>query len=104
MAKHPDILQFLEAKGDTVENLKAIQLNLTRCVQDGMVDANDTYYNELLTLMDEASLSRTWDELLEVIDLAKILEIDVSVWLAGHGQTSISLPWPRRPKSGAEGK
>ena len=98
VAKDPSILEFLEAKGDAVDNLKAIILNLTRCVDEGMVDLENAYYNELLSLVDEASLSGTWDELEEVITKAKTLEIDVAVWLASHGQTSISLPWPRAPK------
>lgn len=96
MTKEPEILQFLEAKGDAVENLQAIKLNLTRCVSQGMVDSNDEYYNQLLILIDEATLSESWNELEEVISRAKILEIDVAVWLSGHGQTSISLPWPRK--------
>lgn len=98
MAKDAQILQFLKAKGDTVENLKAIQLNLSRCVEDGMIDSDDMYYNELIALTDEASLSGTWDELEEVISKAKVLEVDVAVWLSGHGQTSISLPWPKAPR------
>lgn len=91
-------LEFLKAKGNAVENLKAIQLNLTRCVDEGMIDLEDTYYNELISLIDEASLSKNWPELMEVVAKAKILEIDVAAWLSGHGQTSISLPWPRAPK------
>ena len=96
MAKDKDLLQFFKARGDTVQNLQAIRLNLSRCVEGGMVDLDDTYYNELLALTDEATLSKTWDELMEVISKAKTLEIDVAAWLANQGQTSISLPWPRR--------
>ena len=95
MAKDPKILKFLEARGDTVENLKAIRLNLVRCVDEGMVDLEDTYYNELAALIDEASISENWDELMEVVTKAKVLEVDVAVWLASHGRTSLSLPWPR---------
>ncbi len=98
MAKDPNILAFLESRGDTVENLEAIRLNLSRCVDDGMVDLEDTYYNELLVLIDEASMSKNWEELMEVISKAKTLEVDVAVWLSNHGQTSISLPWPKPPK------
>ncbi len=98
MAKDPKILEFLEAKGDTVENLKAIKLNLSRCVDEGLIDLEDAYYNQLLILIDEASLSESWEELMEVISQAKILEVDVAVWMSNHGQTSISLPWPRPSK------
>ena len=99
MSEEPNLLGFLEAKGDTVENLKAIRFNLSRCVDEGMIDLEDSYYNQLLILIDEASLSKTWDELMEVVDQAKVLEIDVAVWLSGHGQNSISLPWPRSGSS-----
>lgn len=87
----------MEARGDTVENLEAIKLSLSRCMDEGMIDLEDTYYNELLALIDEATLSKTWDELMEVITKAKTLEIDVAVWLSNHGRTSISLPWPKPP-------
>lgn len=97
MAKDPKILAFLVARGDTVENLEAIQLSLSRCVDEGMIDLEDTYHNEILALIDEASLSKGWDELMEVVTKAKTLEIDVAVWLANHGRTSISLPWPTPP-------
>ena len=98
MEKDSNILAFLESRGDTVENLEAIRLNLTRCVDDGMVDRENTYYNELLALIDEASMSKNWEELTEVISKAKSLEVDVAVWLSNHGQTSLSLPWPKPPK------
>lgn len=96
MAKDPDMLLFLESRGDVVENLEAIRLNLTRCVDEGMLDLEDAYYNEISTLIDETGLCESWDDLEEVIDRAKILEVDIATWLAGHGQNSISLPWPKR--------
>lgn len=93
MAKDP---KLSEAKSDTIENLEAIRENLNRCVEGGMIDSHATYYNELLALADEAALAKDWEELEEVISKGKVLEVDIAVWLAGHGQTSLSLPWPRR--------
>ena len=93
-------LDFLKAKGDTVDNLKAIQINLMRCIDEGMMDLGDDYYNQVLFLIDEASLSKNWDELMEVVAKGKTLEIDVAAWLSGHGENSLSLPWPRAPKKG----
>jgi hypothetical protein len=90
-------LGFIEARDNTVENLKEIIITLSHCVDEGMVDLEDSYYNQLLDLQDEAHISKNWDELLEVIIRAKILEIDVAAWLAQKGRTSISLPWPRKP-------
>lgn len=98
MAKDEKILDFLKAQEDTIENLEAIQENLNRCVEGGMIDSNATYYNELSALMDEASLAESWEELEEVVSKGKILEVDVAVWLAGRGQTSIALPWPKGPQ------
>jgi hypothetical protein len=89
--------QFVEAKEDVVENLEAIQLSLSRCVDEGMVDLGDSYYNQLLALIDDARIVSTWDELMEIVTLAKTLEVDVAGWLSFHGRTSISLPWPRKP-------
>jgi hypothetical protein len=84
-----------KAKEETVRNLEEIQSGLNRCVEQGMLDPGATYYNEILTLIDEARISEDWDELMEVVTLAKILEVDVAAWMAGHGQTTVSLPWPR---------
>lgn len=98
MAKERKTFEFFGAKGDIVENLRAIRMSLVRCIEEGMIDEDDTYYNQVVLLIDEASISRTWDELMEVVAKAKILEVDVAAWLAGHGQTSLSLPWPRPPK------
>jgi len=87
------------AKNDVTDNLNAIQLNLTRCVSEGMLDYQDAYYNELSDLIDETDLCKSWDELIEVITKGKTLEIDVAAWLSGHGQNSISLPWPKPPSN-----
>lgn len=97
MAKDQKILEFLEARATTIENLEAIRFNLSRCIENGLVnDPDATYYNEVISLIDEASSTNHWDELSEIIAKAKVLEVDVAVWLAGFGQTSISLPWPHK--------
>lgn len=87
---------FKKAQNTVAENLEAIKLNLTRCVEEGMLDTGDFFYNELLLLIDQTFLSREWEELEEVITRAKILEVDVAVFLANRGQTSLSLPWPTK--------
>lgn len=90
-------LLFSQAKSTTLENLEVIQTNLVRSVGEGMIDLEDTYYNEILGLITEADIVDTWEELMEVITRAKTLEIDVAAWLARHGRTTVSLPWPKRP-------
>jgi hypothetical protein len=94
MAKDP---QFKQAREDTIENLEAIRMTLDRCTDEGMpLDPDSAFYNELLDLIDEASLSKTWDELIEVITKAKTLEVDVDVWLSNRGLTTLSLLWPQK--------
>jgi hypothetical protein len=61
MAKDGGVLAFHAAKSDTIENLEAIKLNLSQCIDEGMIDFQDEYYNELLALIDEASISKNWD-------------------------------------------
>ena len=89
--------QLVHAKNDIVDNLEAIQLVLNNCENEGMVDFESSYYNELLDLMEEARISTTWDELMEVVTRGKTLEIDVDGWLSIHGRTSFSLSWPSKP-------
>ena len=94
MAKDP---LFLQAKDVVFENLEAIRLSLIRCVDEGMIDMEDTLYNEVLGLIDEADIVKNWGEMEELIARSKTLEQDIAAWLAMHGRTSLSLPWPRKP-------
>ena len=87
-----------QAKEATLENLRSIQQTLTACVEEGMVDTGDAYYNEILDLLEDTRILTSWDELDEIITLAKTLEVDVAAWLSFHGRTTISLPSPNPPK------
>ena len=91
MTKDPKIVQ---AKDDILENLEAIQMILDRCVDEGMIDYESAYYNELSDLVKETHQATLWNELEEVITLAKTLETDIDAWLSVHGRTTVSLIWP----------
>ncbi len=86
---------FEKGQNQILDNLDVLKLNLEKCVDDGMLDTQDEHYNQLLILIDEATLSKTWDELQEVITKAKVLEIEIDAWFANHGITTISLSWPK---------
>lgn len=90
---------FINAQQDTLDNLDALQISLERCVEEGMIDSESTYYNELSDLIDEAKLAKTWNELEEVITLAKTLETDIDAWMSMHGRTTISMPWPSQTEN-----
>lgn len=86
-----------ESKYAVIANLEMLQVSLVQCVGEGMIDQNDGYYNEVLGLLEDARIVTTWDELMEIVTLAKTLEVDVAAWLSFHGRTTISLPWPKGP-------
>lgn len=88
-------IDFTNAKKLVQDNLDVIKLSLTECVDEGMIDTNDEYYNEVLGLIEESWIVKNWDELAEVVSKAKTLEIDIAGWLSIHGRTSISMEWPK---------
>ena len=85
---------FFKAQSQTVANLESLQVSLMQSTEDGMLDLGDSYYNEIIGLIQEANLSENWDELLEVIVKGKTLEKDIAAWLARHGRTTVSFSWP----------
>lgn len=97
MAKDPNKLIFLDARETLMGNLETIRDSLVRCIDEGLVDVEDEYYNELLDLIEEAYQVDNWDELMEAVSKAKPLEIDVANWLSRHGRSQIALSWPKPP-------
>lgn len=93
MAKDPDLW---DAKKAVRDNLETLRIYLITCVDEGMIDLGDELYNEILAFIEDCGVVENWDEMLELIDKSKILEQDIDVWLALHGRTSLSLPWPTK--------
>ena len=98
MTKEPELIQLLQDKEDTIENLEAIQTTLLQCINQGMLDEEDRFYNEILDLIDEARIIKTYPELAEVISKGKTLETDIDAWLSMHQRETGSLLWPSAPK------
>lgn len=92
-------VNFILYKKELVENLDALKLSLIRCVDEGMIDLEDHYYNEVLDLIEEAKLISSWEELEEVVQVGKTLEIDIAAWLSLHGRTTVSLEWPHKDQA-----
>jgi hypothetical protein len=90
-------LHFAESIGDVVENLEAIELNLVQCSDDKMFTLQQDFSNQISDLLEETHSISTWHELADIIAKAKLLELDIASWLARHGKTSLSLPWPKIP-------
>lgn len=89
-------VKLLKAKDLAISNLDSLRMALMRCVDDGMIDPDDHYYNEILDLLNDVEMVGSWDELMEAVTLAKILETDVGAWLSRRGSTSLSLTWPKQ--------
>lgn len=85
------------AKISVVENFEALEAKLDLAVDQGLIDEGASYYNQISTLMDDAKVAESWDELDEVIYKGKILETDLDVWLSSKGDTTIGLEWPNVP-------
>lgn len=89
--------QLKKAADDVLDNLEALQFSLQRCVNEGMLDEGDAYYNELVDLIDDTEIITNWDELTEIITRAKTIEVDIDAWLSIRGNTTISMIWPTKP-------
>lgn len=77
-----------------LENLRILQTRLENATDEGMLDVDDYYYNELSDLMEEAKLAKAAEELSEVVYKAKTIETDIDAWLSQRGYTTIGLEWP----------
>lgn len=86
---------LLQDKENTLDNLKAIRMTLQECIDEGMMDENDRFYNELGELIDQAHLIQSYPELAEVIIAGKSLETDIDAWLSMRRRETLSLNWPK---------
>ena len=59
-------LHFVETKGDIIENLEAIEINLVQCSDEKMFDFQHIYYNQILDLIENTQNATTWAELIEM--------------------------------------
>ena len=98
MVKDPLHKQFLEARRTTIENIQAILLILDECIDQGLLDPESRFHNELIGFDSQATQAKEYAQLGEVITQAKILETDIDVWLAGLGRSTLSLSWPMLPE------
>lgn len=86
---------FHAEKEQILENLQILQNLLDDCVEEGLFDAQAHDHNELFDLFEETKVASSLEELSEVIERAKILEIELDAWFSKLGKTTISLLWPK---------
>lgn len=88
---------LLNAKSLAIQDLEYLRGLIEECVNEGLVDANDHYYNEIIDLITDVRLISNWDELEEIVAIAKTVELDINAWLSRKGRTTLSLDWPKKP-------
>lgn len=88
--------RLLHAKKEVVSLLLELQSHLSHCIEEGMLDETAHDHNELVDLIDEAKLASSWDDLEEVIALARRIEKEIITWDSFHGRSTLSLAWPSR--------
>ncbi len=86
--------KFTSDRNSVIDNLDAIRAVLSECIDKGLLDEDDHFYNEINDLIEQAELSKTYPELSEVISRAQTIETDIDAWLSLKGLATLSLTWP----------
>ncbi len=89
---------FNKDKEDTIVNLETIRMTLNECIDEGILDEDSDVYNELIELIDQAKLIKTYPELADVIAKAKKIETGVDGWLSRKLRETVSISWVKIPK------
>ena len=87
---------FISAKNLCIENGEVIKELLISCIDEQMMDLEDSLYRQIIDLNEKFPAAIHWDELEALAEQAKVLEQDIAVWLSMHGRSSYSLTWPKR--------
>jgi hypothetical protein len=93
MTKELPSNHFNKDKEDTVVNLETIRMTLNECIDEGILDAESDVYNELIELIDQARIVKTYPDLADVITKAKKIETGVDGWLSRKLRETISISW-----------
>ncbi len=93
-----EIKEFHKIKEQVIDNLEEIEVRIGECEDQGMLDSSSALYNQILVLLDDADIVKTYEELEEVIERGKEVEHNIDTWLALHGGNTMELDWPHFPK------
>jgi hypothetical protein len=87
--------EFLLAKEEVMDNLETLQMRISSCQDQGMLDPSSSLYNEAVILFEDAEAIETAGELEEIIVKAKEMEHNIDTWISLHGGSTMELHWPR---------
>jgi len=94
MAKKRTTAAFLKTKELVIENLEYLHLRVDEYTNQGMSDESSLLYNRVITLLEKAEETHTFQEFEEIISKGKQIEHHLDAWHAQNGGTSIELKWP----------
>jgi len=86
--------KFLENQEIIIDNLGAIKSNLVEIEKISPFDSDESLYNEIVSLIDEAKASDSTTALAEIIQKAKVIEKKLDNWYAKEGIETLELSWP----------
>ncbi len=94
MALEKNNKAFSEQKALVIANLETLQAQVIECQNIGMEDPGDSLYNHLSDLLDVTEGCSSFEELEELMEIAKQIEHNLDSWLSVHGTNSMELSWP----------
>ena len=87
--------KFLSDKDLVIDNLQTLKINLEDLKDLGMPDPDETLYNELISMIDDAKASESDLALSEVITRARVIETKLDSYYSHEGIETIELSWPQ---------
>ncbi len=85
---------FFNNKALIIDNLRSIKNNLEEIEEISLFDSDESLYNEILSLIDDAKASDTSIALAEIVQKAKVIETKLDNWFAKEGIETLKLTWP----------
>jgi len=92
--KKDKMQKFFDHQAMIIDNLKSIKSNLEEIEEISLFDSDESLYNEVLALIDNAKGSDTSSELAEIVQKAKVIEAKLDNWFAKEGIETLELSWP----------
>jgi len=92
--KKDEMHKFFDNQQIIVDNLRSIKSNLEEIEKISLFDSDESLYNEIVSLIDDAIASDTTAALAEIIQKAKVIERRLESWYAKEGVETLELNWP----------
>jgi hypothetical protein len=86
--------EFYRAKDQVKEAFETLLVRVDDCEELGLIDTGSALYNQILSIMDEVDLAKSFEELDEAIALGRDIEHNLDAFMLRQGMNTIDLDWP----------